>query len=142
MGTGQLILVLFAVILFSTFILTTNTNLFTLVFYAYDTMLSTQGYRIADAIHQEIDAMNVSSLMSFQEIYNTYTFTDSVTTINDVDYYVSSSTNWCTQYGVDDLSGSNSYQRVDLRIYCLYGSDTIRVGTSAHPISNIYASLD
>ncbi len=142
MGTGQLILVLLSVVLFSTIIVTTNSNLFTLAYYTYDAMISMQGYKIADAFLQEVEAMNISASMTFSEIYNNFTFNDSVITVNGIDYIVSSSPHWCNQFGVNVSDGTQDYQRVDIRIACPFGNDTIRIGTSAHPISYIYASIE
>ena len=142
MGTGQLILVLLAVVLFSTIILTTNTNLFTLAYYSYEAMISMQGFKIADAFLQEAEAYNISASMTFQDLHNYFTFADSVININSINYHVTSSANWCNEFGVNDMSGSQEYQRIDITIDCPFGNDTIRVGTNVHPISYIYASIE
>lgn len=142
MNTGQMLLVMLAILLFSTIIISTYNNLFTILFMAYEAMYQMQSYKIADKIFQEVDAMNVSGLKTFDEIKNEYIYIDSIFTINNVDYVVNTTTNWCTQVGVSPPSDTlHSYQRLDVRIYCEIGNDTLWTGTPTHPISYIYGDL-
>lgn len=140
MNTGQMLLVMLAIILFSTILIATYNNLFTILFMAYEAMYQMQAYKIADRVFQEIDAMNVSGLLTFQEIKSKYTFQDSVETINSVDYNISARTRWCNQFGETAYPDSN-YQRIDLQIYCLVGNDTLWTGTPTNPVSYIYGDL-
>ncbi len=141
MNTGQMLLVMLAVILFSTTLIATYNNLFTILYMAYEAMYQMQAYKIADRIFQEIDALNISGFLTFEEIKNQFIFSDSVETINNVDYTINTTTNWCSQYGGAPTDTLKNYQRIDLRIYCIVGSDTLWTGTRDFPVSYIYGDL-
>ncbi|MBN1326600.1 MAG: hypothetical protein JW996_01490 [Candidatus Cloacimonetes bacterium] len=138
MGYGQMLLVMLAVVLFSSIILTTQNNLFTLAQSAYRAMIAMQGYKIADRFLQEIEALNISGKMSFDNIYNNFRFTDSLITINDIHYFVTSTTNWCNQYGGSPTDTLRNYMRADIQVNGVMGTDTTRIGTPEAPITNIY----
>lgn len=140
MNTGQMLLVMLAIILFSTILIATYNNLFTVLFMAYEAMYQMQAYKIADRIFQEIDAMNISGVLTFTEIDSNYTFQDSVETINNVNYNIAATVSLCNQYGETAFPDSN-YQRIDLRIFCVVGTDTLWTGTPANPVSYIYGNL-
>ena len=143
MNTGQMLLVMLAIVLFSTIIIATYNNLFTILYMAYEAMYQMQAYKIVDRIFQEIDAMNVSNFKTLEEIKNEYIIVDSVLTINNVDYIIKTTPNWCDQYGGDlPLTDTlYNYQRIDIIIYCEVGNDTLWTGTNTHPIRYIYGDL-
>ncbi len=142
MNTGQMLLVMLAIVLFSSIIVSTQNNLFSLANIAYRTMFSMQGYKIADRFLQEIDAYHVSGGKTFSEIQNDYTFTDSIIRVNAVDYFVSGQTRWSDQYGGAAADTLKRYQRIDLRVYYMLGKDTIRIGTDENPVSYIYGRME
>jgi hypothetical protein len=141
MNTGQMLLVMLAIILFSTIIIATYNNLFTILYMAYEAMYQMQAYKIADRIFQEIDAMNISGTKTFLQIFNEYNYTDSILAINNVEYVINSSTSWCDQYGEAPADTLKNYQRIDVVIYCKVGNDTLWTGTPTHPVSYIYGDL-
>lgn len=142
MNTGQMLLVMLAIVLFSSIVVSTQNNLFTLANIAYRTMFSMQGYKIADRFLQEIDAYHVSAGKTFAQIQNDYTFVDSIIRVNAVDYHIDASTQWSDQYGGAAIDALKKYQRIDIRIYYLLGVDTVRVGTDQSPISYIYGRME
>jgi len=141
MNTGQMLLVMLAILLFSTIIIATYNNLFTVLYMAYEAMYQMQAYKIVDRIFQEIDAMNVSNFKTLDEIKDEYIIGDSVLTINNVDYNIETSTHWCDQYGGNPTDTLHNYQRIDVIIYCEIGNDTLWTGTDTHPIRYIYGDL-
>jgi len=141
MNTGQMLLVMLAVILFSTIIVATYNNLYAILDMAYKAMYQMQSYKIADRVFQEIDAMNVSGIRTFDQIKNDYQIIDSLVTINNVNYMLNSSTNWCNQYGGTAADTLHNYQRIDIVIYCHIGNDTLWTGTPTHPVQYIYGDL-
>lgn len=142
MNTGQMLLVMLAIVLFSSIIVSTQSNLFNLANIAYRTMFSMQGYKIADRFLQEIDAFHVSGSKTFGQIQSDYTFNDSIIRVNAVDYYVSSSSMWSDQYGGAAADTLKIYQRIDLKVYYMLGNDTIRIGTDDNPVSYIYGRMN
>lgn len=141
MGTGQFFLVMLAIVLFSTLIIATQNNLYSVAYLAYKAMYSMQGYKIADRFFQEITAMNLSGLKTFEEIKTDYIFSDSLVTINGIPYYVDSATSWCNKYGEAPSDTLNLYQRVDIRITCMFANDSLFIGTQNHPVSYIYGRM-
>jgi len=141
MGTGQMFLVLMAVVLFSTIILTTQNNLFTLAYSSYEAMIMMQGYKIADRFLQEIEAMNISGSKSIEDIHDQYSFADSMLRINMIDYYVTSTTQWCDRSGGSPTDSLHNYLRIDVRIDGILGNDTIFIGHDTNPISYIYGKM-
>jgi len=141
MNTGQMLLVMLAILLFSTIIISTYNNLFTVLYMAYEAMYQMQAYKIVDKIFQEIDAMNISSLKTLEEIKNEYIYDDSIMTINNVNYVINTSTNWCDQYGGAPTDTLQNYQRIDIIVYCKIGNDTLWTGTNTYPVRYIYGAL-
>lgn len=134
-------LVLLAVVLFSTIILSTQNNLYTLSQTAYHSMISMQGYKIADRFFQEIEILNISGNKTIEQIKSHYSFADSLLRINQINYFVTSTTHWCDQYGNSTADSLHKYLRVDIRINCILGNDTLYVGSPFAPVSNIFAAI-
>ena len=142
MGTGQMLLVLLAIVLFSTLILSTHSNLFHLANINYNAMHSMQGYRIIDKYFQEIDTKILEQVITFAEIQSMYSDSTNLMTINYIDYHINIKSNYCDTLGNITTTSTTKYQRVDIRLWCnSIDPDTLRIGTPTHPISQVYANL-
>ncbi|MCK4694394.1 MAG: hypothetical protein KAT74_01460 [Candidatus Cloacimonetes bacterium] len=143
MGTGQMLLVLFAIVLFSTLIVSTHSNLFNLANINYNAMHSMQGYRIIDKYFQEIDIKIIEQVNTFAEIQSIYSDSTNLMTISYIDYHINIQSNYCDSLGnIATPDASLKYQRVDINIWCnSVDPDTLRIGTPTYPISQVYADL-
>ena len=142
MSTGQMLLVLLAIVLFSTLILSTHSNLFHLANINYNAMHSMQGYRIIDKYFQEIDTKILEQVITFAEIQSMYSDSTNLMTINYIDYHINIQSNYCDTLGNITTTNITKYQRVDINIWCnSIDPDTLRIGTPTYPISQVYADL-
>jgi len=149
MNMGQMLLVLLAVMLFSTILITTYSNLYTATDIVYKVMYQMQGLKIADKYIQKIDA-ELFGNSTFVEIHDFYhkdsPFNpgnpDTTMTINDADYNVWLTSNYCNSSG--DISEPDStYQKIDIVIYCNpLGPDTLWIGKRDKPISKIFIDME
>lgn len=153
MNMGQMLLVLLAVMLFSTILITTYSNLYTATDIVYKVMFQMQGLKIADKYIQKIDAELLGKVYgdsTFVDIYDSYhkdsPFNpgnpDTTMTINDADYNVWLTSNYCNSSG--DISYPDStYQKIDIIIFCTpMGPDTLWIGTRDKPISKIFIDME
>lgn len=143
MNMGQMLLVLLAVMLFSTILITTYSNLYTATDIVYKVMFQMQGLKIADKYLQKIDAELLGKVHTFSEIQNTYSDTTFNTDpINDVVYNVYLNSTQCDSVGNDD-PGNTDFQRIDIRIFCTpMGSDTLWIGTANKPIQKVFINME
>jgi len=140
MGTGQMMLVLFAMILFSSIMIGTMNNMFDLSTISYEAMIQMQGQRIIDRYYQEIDSAILSGKLKFSEI-NSYDNLTEEFKINGIIYHVNINTNYTCRRGHINHYDPD-YQRVDLFVWCKgVRQNTIRIGTKDNPISRMYAKM-
>ncbi len=142
MNMGQMLLVLLAVMLFSTILITTYSNLYTATDIVYKVMFQMQGLKIADKYIQKIDAELLGKIYTFDEIQTNYSDSTFTTPINNVVYNVNIQSNYCNSSG--DISEPDStYQKIDIVIYCYpLGPDTLWIGTRDKPISKIFIDME
>lgn len=142
----QMLLTFLAIALFSTILVNTYDNVFTQRVNVYKELQLLQGQKLADSLNQLIECelfsayIDSSTSTTFSSVIASNTGNSFVTTLDDVDYNVTSTTAWCDSLG-NIGNPTTSYQRVDIRIMCLYvGLDTLYIGTAAHPISKVFAN--
>jgi hypothetical protein len=140
MGTGQMMLVLLSVLLFTTLIHSTLNNLIIQSEFLFKNMLLLQGEKLADRYINEIDMQIKSGIASFPSIVSTYNSNSFSVTTNYTQYNIVIDANYCSIGGdIGSPHPSNHYQRLDVRITFEYGGDTLRVGTATNPISAVFA---
>lgn len=140
MGTGQMMLVLFAMILFSSIMIGTMNNMYDLSAISYDAMIQMQGQRIIDRYYQEIDSGILSGKLKFFDIKD-YNGLKEEFKINGIVYNVSITTNTCCRRGHINHPGPD-YQRVDMVVWCKgVKRDILWIGTQEDPISRLYARM-
>lgn len=140
MGTGQMMLVVFALILFSSIMIGTMNNMYDISEASYDIMIQMQGQRIIDRYYQEIDSAILSGKLKFEAIKD-YNGLKEEFVINGITYNVSITTNTCCRRGHIYHPGPD-YQRVDMVVWCKGSKkDILWVGTTKDPISRLYAKM-
>lgn len=142
----QMLLVLLALILFSTILVNTYDNVFAQREYVYKGLQLLQGQKLADSLNQIIEcelfkAYNDSdTTTTFSSVIASNTGSNFVKVLDDVSYNFTSSSAWCDSLG-NIGNPTTAYQRVDIRIQCIYGGqDTLYIGTSTHPVSKVFAN--
>ncbi|MDN5353423.1 MAG: hypothetical protein PWQ09_179 [Candidatus Cloacimonadota bacterium] len=141
MGTGQLLFVLFAVILFSTLFLTYYNGIIEQAETIYNTNYYLQGLQIVEKIYQSIMASIISETKDFSQIYTEYSSLENSISVEGQVYHYNISSSYCDSLGIDVGSSSN-FQRLDFKIYTVKGNqDTIFIGTESAPITKMLAKI-
>jgi len=141
MAYGQTMLVLLAILLFSTMMLGYYNNLFRWMDMHNREYYRFQSLKVADSVFQEIEFQYITDQMSFGQLASTWADSLRVLTYDSIDYNVFVEGNWCDSVGVDAGSGSG-FLRFDLRIGCDPGNaDTIWVGNTQVPLIKMIADM-
>jgi hypothetical protein len=142
MGNGQLIFVLFAVMLFSTLFLTYYNGIIEQAEIIYDTNYYLQGLQIIEKFYQSIMANIITESKSFSQIYTDYTsVTDSIA-VEDQVFHYNITASYCDSLGVDVGTTSN-FQRLDFVVYTVKGNqDTVFIGNISNPVSKLVAKVE
>lgn len=141
MAYGQTMLVLLAILLFSTMMLGYYNNLFRWYDVHNREFSRLQALKLAESLFQEIEFDYISDRRTFNELATTWADSTRQRTILDIDYNMAVEASWCDSVGVDSSPGSN-FLRFDLRIGCSpeFG-DTIWVGTDNAPLQKLIADM-
>ncbi|MCF7919945.1 MAG: hypothetical protein K9N06_08535 [Candidatus Cloacimonetes bacterium] len=141
MAYGQTMMVLLAILLFSTMMLGYYNNLFRWYDIHNREYARFQALKVADGVFQEIEFEYISDRMSFSQLANAWQDSLRVLTYSDIDYNAFVQANWCDSVGTDASPGSG-FLRFDLRVGCAQGSaDTIWIGTSTAPLQKLIADM-
>jgi hypothetical protein len=141
MAYGQTMLVLLAILLFSTMMLGYYNNLFRWYDIHNREFTRFQALKIADGMFQEIEFQYLTDLLSFSQLATHWQDSLRVLTYNEIDYNVFVESAWCDSTGTNASPGSG-FLRMDMRIGCDPGNaDTIWVGTSAQPLQKLMADM-
>ncbi len=142
MTYGQIFLILLAMVLFSTIYLTTYNSLFDQADLAYKGMYLLNGQKILDKYFQEIEANILGDILPFDAIQSVYNGRSDSLTVSDVVYHLSISTTPCTLHGVDTVTVSPEFIRVDMSMWAIHpGGDTLWIGMPQFPISKVFVDL-
>ncbi len=143
MGTGQMLLVMLAVILFSTILLTMYSNIQdqARVIERARTML--QGQKIADKYFQQIEAELIGNVHTFSEINSIYSNFSEIVTVNNSDYHVRCErAEYCNKNGNTPVA-SNDYQLIEFSIWVIDAyQDSVVIGTSSSPLQKVFADME
>ena len=141
MAYGQTMLVLLAIILFSTMMLGYYNNLFRWYDMHNVEYSRLQGLKLAERVFQEIEFAYIADIVSFSELESAWSDSTRAVSFTDVNYNVNVESSWCDSLGVDAGSESN-FLRFDLRISCYPGyGDSTWVGTATHPLQKLIADM-
>ena len=142
----QMLLVLLAIVLFSTILLNTYDIVFTQRENIYKGLFLLQGQKIADSLYQLIECELLTAYSdddtttTFGNTFSSLTGSNITMVADDVTYDFTSTSAWCDSIG-NIGSPTPNYQRVDIRITCVYGvQDTLYIGTATHPLSKVFAN--
>lgn len=142
MAYGQTLLVLLAIVLFSTMMLGYYNNVSRWFDLNNREFARFQALKIADGVFQEIEYKYVTDLISFNQLSTTWQDSTRVLNYGDFTYNINIETNWCDSVGVDTSPGS-SFLRVDLRISCSSAfMDSVFVGTQNDPLQKMIADME
>jgi len=143
MGLGQMLIVLLAIILFSSVMITLNNNLQGQVTMAVRNIYYTQGIKIADYIFQEYESKLISLQRSFEDI-----FTELEPGIERASILVSNVTYDAHIRAVrSDILGNpvsddySLFQRIYVRVIINDGVRTFTVGTDDFPFSKVFSDM-
>ena len=143
MGTGQMMLVMLTVILFTSIINTTLSNLFSQIDYIYESMLLLQAEKIADKYINMIEMRLKSGENTFAQInsnYSSHSETITISSLSNITYNVFTNVAYSNRAGdTSSPDAFNRFQRFDVRVNFVFGDDTLFVGTAANPISAVFA---
>lgn len=141
MAYGQTMLVLLAILLFSTMMLGYYNNLFRWYDMHNREFSRLQALKLAESVFQEIEFDYISDRLTFNELAATWADSTRQRTIFDINYNMSVEASWCDSVGVDTSPGSN-FLRFDLRIGCSPAmEDTIWVGSETEPLQKLIANM-
>ncbi|MDP8202213.1 MAG: hypothetical protein P9M11_08735 [Candidatus Tenebribacter burtonii] len=138
----QMLLVLVALVLFSTLMLNTYNILLDQSASIYDNMYYLQGQKIADKYFQKIEAdlLGNPPAFYFSQIKAYYSNITETETVNNLIYNINLNSTYCDSLGNTSGAGVDTlYQKMDIRINCLStSSDTLYIGTKNYPFSKIF----
>jgi len=131
-----MLLVLFAVVLFSTILITSYSNLYDSFDIVYKGIYLLQGLKIADKYYQQISSEILGDYDRFDSLQVNYSNFNEVDTINSVVYNINIQASYCDSAG-GTLSPDTLYQKIDIRIWFdnPLGSDTLWIGTADNPVT-------
>jgi hypothetical protein len=144
MGT-QMLFVLLAIIMFSTIFLGTFNAVFMNAEIVYNGSYRLQAQKLIDFYFQRIDCellqaqFDGSSSTNFGTVFTTYSNYTEQNTFESITYTVNIDAKQCDQFG-DITKPSVLFRRLDIIVnFVPSGVDTLFVGTSANPMSKIFA---
>jgi hypothetical protein len=141
MAYGQTMLVLLAILLFSTMMLGYYNNLFRWYDVHNREFSRLQALKLAESVFQEIEFDYISDRVSFNGLSSVWADSTRQITLMDIDYQINVQSNWCDSLGTDASPGSN-FLRFDLRIACNPGiGDTLWIGTQNDPLHKLVADM-
>ncbi|MDY6914822.1 MAG: hypothetical protein SVM86_00710 [Candidatus Cloacimonadota bacterium] len=141
MNTSQMLLVMVAMVLFSSLFINSISNISDHSEIAYKAHYLLQGHKIAERYFEKIEAEMLGGLYDFDDILVKYAEFDTTFTIQNSDYYVNIETNLCNLNGnIDDPQPD--FQRIDIRIECSYYDDILQIGTTENPLSKVFADME
>lgn len=143
-----MLMVLLAVVLFSTLIITIYNNMFFQIDLAESKLFYTQAIKISDYIFQQFEIEMVSDQTSFEELYEKYKtkqFYDATNTLDidylDTDYKYSIISEYCDQSGnTEDISGTSDHQKLTVEISTTVKSDSLFLGSYIKVFSDMTLS--
>ena len=142
MTTGQIFLILLAMILFSTIYLTAYNNLFDQADLAYKGMYILNGQKITDKYFQEIEANILGEIVLFDSLQTIYNGLSDTLTVSDIDYHINISTTPCTKTGADTTTVTPEFLRIDISMWAIPpDGDTLWIGMPQFPISKVFVDL-
>ncbi|MDP8314466.1 MAG: hypothetical protein RAP70_05255 [Candidatus Celaenobacter antarcticus] len=142
MTTGQIFLILLAMILFSTIYLTAYNNLFDQADLAYKGMYILNGQKITDKYFQEIESNLLGEIVLFDSLQAIYNGLSDTLTVSDIDYHINISTTPCTKTGADTTTVTPEFLRIDISIWAIPpDGDTLWIGMPQFPISKVFVDL-
>ena len=141
MGMIQMLLVLFAIVLFSTIIITVYNGLADQAGIVYTGMYQLQGLKIADNFYQKISAEIIADNSKFDSLGTYYpSDNDNYTAlppIHGVVYNINIQSSYCDSVGNPPPPPDSSYQKIEIKIWCKPPeSDTLWAGTKDNPIKH------
>ncbi len=135
---NQMILVILAIILFSTTILSTYNRLFSQVEIVYDGIYRLQGQKIADSLFQRVEC-EILTGTGFATVFNNLGSFSETKTLDNIPYSILVNNSQCDSLGNTSNPNSN-YRKLNIRIMCFPNSnDTLRIGTATNPISKVFS---
>jgi len=141
MAYGQTMLVLLAILLFSTMMLGYYNNLFRWYDMHNREFSRLQALKLAEGMFQEIEFGYIADIVTFDELATTWADSTRQFSSMDINYRINVESNWCDSVGTDVGSESN-FLRFDLRIACNPGiGDTLWVGTATSPLQKLVADM-
>lgn len=142
MTSGQILLILLAMMLFSTIYLTTYNSLFDQAEIAYKGMYLLNGQKITDKYFQEIESNILGEIVSFDSLQFIYNGLSDTLTVSDIVYNVNVSTTPCTKNGADTTTVTPEFLRIDISIWAVHpAGDTLWIGMPEFPLSKVFVDL-
>jgi hypothetical protein len=141
MGTGQMLLVLLAIVLFSTIIVSTRSNMATQNELLYDNMYRLQGLRVANKFFQEIESLMIGQILTFAELNSTYTNYTQTITVDDVNYHNTIDMFYCDDSGNITNDPDSEFQLIEIKINTTPLGKTLHIGTDDNPLSKVIADI-
>jgi hypothetical protein len=141
MAYGQTMMVLLAILLFSTMMLGYYNNLFRWYDIHNREFSRLQGLKLAESVFQEIEFDYISDRVSFNGLASVWSDSLRQVSLVDVDYDINVESTYCDSLG-GTVSGTSNFLRFDLRISCNPGiGDTLWIGTPAIPLQKMIADM-
>ena len=140
MTLGQMLLVLLAVVLFSTILVSFYFGMITQMEKAVSNIYFSQALKIAEKVFQEYEAKEIGQNMTFDEVFEAVNNAPMVTEeVRGIFYFVDTLSRQCTSSGgvTPPLPADFDHQRLEVRIRIETGSATYLAGTEDHPFTKV-----
>ena len=138
-----MLLVMLAIIMFSTILLTMYSNIEdqARVIERAKTML--QGQKIADKYFQQIEAELIGNVNSFAQINNNFSSFSEIVTVNNNDYHVTCErAEYCDKNGNTPVA-TDDYQLIEFSIWVINAyQDSVVIGTPTSPLQKVFADME
>ncbi|MFO7896248.1 MAG: hypothetical protein R6U84_04880 [Candidatus Cloacimonadales bacterium] len=143
MGTGQMLLVMLAVILFSTILISMYSNIDGQARVIERTVTMLQGQKIADRFFQKIETELIGEVRTFAQINSDYSsFTTTVTVHGNTFNVTCERAEYCDQNGNTPVTDTD-FQLIEFSMWTINSyQDSVVVGTPADPLQKVFADME
>ena len=144
MNFGQMVLVILATILFSTFIVGVFNSMMNQMEHSTVHLYQTQGLKLADQVFQEYESMILGQNMSFDDVYNTLStgLTRAPFTQGGAEYNISIISRPSNSLGSVMAGGLANHQRIDVWIMIVANGREYHVGSPSNPFSKVLSRFE
>jgi len=144
MNLGQMFLVMLALIMLSTFLLSLYTNLMGQMDISVRNLYFSQAVKIAENEFQKYEAWIIGQVLTFYQVYDTLRSGIDLEPVNieGTAYHVNISSHLTNSIGINVFTPTSDYQRIDVRVRIVSGNREFYVGENHSALSMVLSRLE